>query len=89
MSNSEGKTVLIPMELLCGAISNGVASALLNPCDVVKLRIQSQPFPPSHPDAMYKTTLQTAKKIVAEEGVFILTRNSGLWFPGIVPSMLR
>eukprot|EP00520_Triparma_pacifica_P010981 CAMPEP_0118672014 /NCGR_PEP_ID=MMETSP0785-20121206/22313_1 /TAXON_ID=91992 /ORGANISM="Bolidomonas pacifica, Strain CCMP 1866" /LENGTH=216 /DNA_ID=CAMNT_0006566945 /DNA_START=114 /DNA_END=761 /DNA_ORIENTATION=- len=34
---------------------------------------------------MYKTTLQTAQKIVSEEGMFVISRNS----VGIVPSMLR
>ncbi|GMI41997.1 hypothetical protein TrCOL_g1524 [Triparma columacea] len=88
-SSKSTPKVSIISELACGAISNGIASFLLNPCDVVKLRIQAQSLPPSHPDAMYRTTIQTAQKIVREEGVFVVTRNSGLWLPGIVPSMLR
>lgn len=79
----------VVLELLAGGTANAIASFLLNPCDVVKLRVQSQPHPPSHPDAMYKSTFSAAKKILNEEGLFILRANQGLWTPGIVPSMLR
>jgi len=56
-----------------------VASTILNPCDVVKIRLQAQPLPPTHPDALYKSTFQSFKKIISEEGLFTLRTNSGLW----------
>ncbi|GMH74659.1 hypothetical protein TrST_g3991 [Triparma strigata] len=79
----------VVLELVAGGTANAIASFLLNPCDVVKLRVQSQPLPPSDPKAMYKSTFSAAKKIASEEGVFVLRANQGLWFPGVVPSMLR
>ena len=38
---------------------------------------------------MYRSFFQTASKIVKEEGVFVLRSNTGLWTPGLAPSLLR
>jgi hypothetical protein len=87
-SQSKPPPPQLHLELAAGAIANMIGSALLNPCDVVKLRLQAQPLLPTHPDAMYRSTLHAFSRVVKEEGVFRLT-NSGLWLPGIAPSLLR
>lgn len=73
------------LELLAGGIANSMASFVLNPCDVVKVRLQVQ----SGPSPYYLSTVDAFKKIVRDEGVFVLRSNSGLWFPGIGASMVR
>lgn len=72
-------------ELGAGAVANSVASFLLNPCDVIKIRLQTQGQ--NGLPSLYKSTLHCAKRIVAEEGIF--ARHGGLWFPGLAASMLR
>ncbi|GMI54823.1 hypothetical protein ScalyP_jg7195 [Parmales sp. scaly parma] len=72
-------------ELGAGAIANSIASLLLNPCDVVKIRLQTQGQ--NGLPTLYQSTLHTAKTIVRQEGVFAL--HGGLWFPGLAASMLR
>ena len=72
------------LELLAGGIANSMASFLLNPCDVVKVRLQVQGSPP-----YYTSTLDCFRKIIRDEGFFVLRSNSGLWFPGIAASMVR
>jgi len=72
-------------ELGAGAVANSFASFLMNPCDVIKIRLQTQGH--NGLPNLYKSTSHAAKTIVAEEGVFRAW--GGLWFPGITASMLR
>lgn len=61
----------------------GISSAILNPMDVVKIRMQtSGQFNKGEP-YLYKGFRQTLLKIYFEEGIF------GLWIPGLAVTCMR
>ena len=69
-------------DLAAGGIANAVASAILNPCDVVKVRLQAQ-----GQQGLYRSPVHAAGRILAEEGAFAMW--GGLFLPGIGASVLR
>jgi solute carrier family 25 uncoupling protein 8/9 len=80
----------VAKDLAAGGLANLVASCILNPCDVVKVRLQAQSALPASPEAplpLYTSPSQTVRRIVAEEGLFAAW--GGLWTPGIAASALR
>ena len=79
----------VAKDLCAGGLANLVSSCVLNPCDVVKVRLQAQSALelPAGTAALYTSPSQTVRKIVAEEGLFAAW--GGLWTPGIVASALR
>ena len=74
-------------DFMVGGVANLISSAILNPCDVVKVRLQAQSTLPMNAERLYKSPSQTVRKIVAEEGLFAAW--GGLWTPGIVASGMR
>jgi hypothetical protein len=86
---SSDKKPPLHLELFSGGLANATASFLLNPADVVKIRLQCQNTP-SWPLTPYKHgTIAAFKTIVQQEGVFVAKSNSGLWFPGMGASLVR
>jgi len=79
-------------DLAASGLANSFASACLNPCDVVKVRLQTSlnaaaQAGPGAATPMYTSLGQTARRIVTEEGVFAAW--GGLYLPGMAASMLR
>ena len=73
-------------ELASGGITNSIASFILNPMDVTKIRMQTEGAlqkSSQGDNRIYKTFKGTAFRILKDEGIL------GLWLPGLLPSMLR
>lgn len=68
------------LEWMSAGISNGIASAILNPMDVAKTRMQSMQAGNS-PGSV--SMLRTMKILYQESGIL------GLWRPGLSASMAR
>eukprot|EP00941_MAST-03F_sp_MAST-3F-sp1_P001476 g1476.t1 len=56
--------------------------------DVCKIRLQNQAQLGSAEEKLYSGFTDAVSKIIRQEGVFSF-RNSGLWLPGMTPSMFR
>ncbi|KAJ3108566.1 Mitochondrial oxaloacetate carrier protein [Phlyctochytrium planicorne] len=73
--------------MLAGGISNMISSSILNPTDVVKVRLQVQNSSNSTSGSSiqpkYRSFSHTVGKIYAEEGLL------GLWTPGLFATALR
>jgi hypothetical protein len=70
-------------ELAAGGISCAIVSAIFNPMDVVKVRLQTQNQLASNAPRIYQGFSHGTKTIILEEGLL------GLWSPGLTASMLR
>ena len=81
----EKPSFYILRELASSGCTNAVGSALLNPMDVTKIRMQTEGALSKDLSSTrkYKTFFGTAKTIAKEEGIL------GLWLPGLVASMMR
>ena len=66
-------------EWLAGGLANAITSAILNPMDVAKTRLQIQQ---KTNNAKFSIS-HTIKEMYQEEGLI------GLWKPGLYPSMIR
>jgi len=75
--------VIQSKELLAGGLANAIASSLLNPFDVVKVRLQTQPLGAP----IYRNFATALQSIAQQEGIF--RKWGGLWFPGLPASILR
>mgnify|MGYP000854713285 FL=1 len=62
----------------CAGVANGLSTALLNPSDVVKLRLQSPGGA-----ALYRGVGDCARKISAEQGI------ASLWTTALAATLLR
>jgi len=69
-SSSSKVTVPFYAQAAAGALSGGIASALMNPADLVKIRMQSG-------DPRYNRVIDTLRTTVQEEGVLQLWRGVG------------
>lgn len=88
--SSEDIPMRVPRELLAGGLSNAIASTLLNPMDVIKIRLQTEgqlEGTGAKRNKMYGSFSRAAQRIIAEEGIF--ARHGGLWIPGLQASLLR
>lgn len=66
------------IDMACAGIANGVSTALLNPSDVTKLRLQS----PGGAE-LYSSLSKCVRTITAEQGV------AALWTTGLTSTLLR
>lgn len=57
------------MELVAGGLSNAIPAMLLNPNDVIKVKMQTQS---KFSKLYYNGFYDCAKKIIKEEGIFTL-----------------
>ena len=71
----------LAMNFISGGVANAIASAILNPMDVAKTRMQAENI--KH-ELKVKTTLLDNFKILYRGGGLV-----GLWMPGLKASMLR
>ena len=67
---------------LAGGLSNAITSAILNPMDVSKTRLQVERRSFQAP-ASHLTLRSVMKKLFVEQGLV------GLWLPGLFASVLR
>lgn len=68
----------IVLDMGCAGVANGLSTALLNPSDVVKLRLQSPGGA-----ALYSGVGDCARKISAEQGI------ASLWTTALAATLLR
>jgi hypothetical protein len=68
----------IVLDMGCAGVANGLSTALLNPSDVVKLRLQSPGGA-----ALYRGVGDCARKISAEQGI------ASLWTTALAATLLR
>ena len=78
MSSSYGDRFRVPKEMASGSIGMACASAVLNPLDVVKVRMQIQP-------TKYPTMKSTFSLSIREAGGLV----RGLVLPGLTATVLR
>lgn len=70
-------------QCITGGAANAFSSALLNPMDVIKTRMQVEVMAGSRKDAVYGSMARSVKQIYMAEGAY------GLWSPGLTATMVR
>lgn len=73
---------IVALEMFTGGLSNAIASAILNPMDVTKTRMQTNLGAGQNAFSIGRFT-RSVRAIYADAGVL------GLWTPGLSASMLR
>lgn len=74
---------VLALEWLSGGSSNAIASAILNPMDVAKTRMQTMSSSASGPHASQIHLSEVLRSIYRREGIV------GVWRPGLSASMAR